>query len=258
MARNSIFQEERKQAILNILKENNRIDVPYMCEIFNISPSTARNDLNRLESENLIKRTHGGAILKVKNGEKEIPSTENEKTMLDEKTLIAKKALDFINDGETVGISTGSSGYALAKALINKNNLTVITNDVKIACFLEQNTNFTIFIIGGVIRNQFHYIMDNVDLPKNISINKFFFSSNGFTIEHGATISDIMLSKNEKILLNLSQKRILLCDHSKLGKTHFAQILPLDKIDEIIVDKGISKSYIKDFENASYHITIAD
>jgi DeoR family fructose operon transcriptional repressor len=256
VAKNSIFLEERKQEILRILKENNRIDVPQMCEIFNISPSTARNDLKLLEKENFIKRTHGGAILKIKD-DKEIPSTENEKAMLDEKTLIAKKALDFIEDGDSIGISTGSSGYALAKALVNKKNLTVITNDVKIACFLEQNTSFTIFIIGGVIRNQFHYIMDNVDLPKNISINKFFFSSNGFTIEHGATISDIMLSKNEKTLLSLSQKRILLCDHSKLGKTHFAQILPLDKIDEIIIDKDISPYFLNEFEKISYHITIA-
>ena len=59
MAKNSIFLEERKQEILRILKENNRIDVPQMCEIFNISPSTARNDLKLLEKENFIKRTHG-------------------------------------------------------------------------------------------------------------------------------------------------------------------------------------------------------
>ncbi|MGD1816166.1 MAG: DeoR/GlpR family DNA-binding transcription regulator [Pleomorphochaeta sp.] len=257
MARNSIFQEERKREILKILKKTNRIDVLEMCEKFNISPSTARNDLKELESEDIIKRTHGGAILKHQPST-EIPSTENEKTMLNEKAAIAKKALQLINDGETIGISTGSTGYALAKELINKKNLTIITNDVKIACFLEQNTSFTIFIIGGVIRNQFHYIMDNVDLPKNISINKFFFSSNGFSIQHGATISDIMLSKNEKTLLNLSQKRILLCDHSKLGTTHFAQILPIDKIDEIIIDNGISKDCIEQFKKVDYQILIAD
>jgi DeoR family fructose operon transcriptional repressor len=257
MARKSIFHEERKQEVLKILTNKNRINVIEMCDMFNISASTARNDLNELEADGIIKRTHGGAILKHKI-DKEISSTENEMVMLDEKAAIAKKTLQLINNGETIGLSTGSTCYALAKELVNKKNLTVITNDVKIAFFLEQNTNFNIFIIGGVIRNNFHYIMTNSDIPQNISINKFFFSCNGLSIDNGATIYDIILSKNEKELLKLSQKRILLCDNSKLEVTHFAQILPIEKIDIIVVDKDISENYIDKLNSFSCEIVISD
>ena len=257
MAHNSIFQEERKQQILKILNNKNRINVIEMCDMFNVSASTARNDLKGLEADGIIKRTHGGAIL-INKIDNEIPSTQNEIIMLAEKAAIAKKTLDLINDGETIGISTGSTGYALAKELVNKKNLTVITNDIKIAFFLEQNTNFNIFIVGGVIRNKFHYIINNADFPKNISINKFFFSCNGFSIENGATIYDIMLSENEKYFLKLSQKRILLCDNSKLEVTHFAQILPIEQIDIIVVDKNISKDYIKKFNSFSCQLVISD
>jgi DeoR family fructose operon transcriptional repressor len=257
MARNSIFQEERKLEVLKVLRNKKRIDVLEMCQKFNISPSTARNDLKELENEDIIKRTHGGAILK-DYIDTEIPSTENEKAMINEKNAIAKKALDLINDGETIGISTGSTGYTLAKKLVSKKNLTVITNDVKTACFLEQNTDFMIFIVGGIIRNKFHYIMNNANIPENISINKFFFSCNGFSLENGATISDMMLADNERIFLNLSQKRILLCDNSKMGITHFAQILPIDKINTIVTDKKISKKYLEQLKKLTSQVIISD
>jgi len=257
MARNSKFQEERKREVLKILDNHNRIDVIEMCEKFSISPSTARNDLKELELDGLLKRTHGGAI-STHNLDMEIPSTENEKAMLKEKRAIALKTLELINDGETIGISTGSTGYELAKMLVSKKNLTVITNDVKTACFLEQNTDFIIFVVGGIIRNKFHYIMNNATLPENISINKFFFSSNGFSIENGATIADMMLADNQRVFLNLSQKRILLCDHSKLDKIHFAQILPIEKIDTMVIDKDIDNKHLEKLKKTNCTILISN
>ncbi len=257
MARSSIFQEERKREILQILMEKKRINITDMCQEFHISPSTARNDLKELEKNGIIKRTHGGALLQKKT-ETEIPSTENEQAMLQQKYEISIKALDLINDGDTIAISTGSTGYALAKNLIGKKNLTVVLNDVKTACFLEQNTLFNLFLFGGIIRNNFHYIMNDTHFPSNISINKFFFSCNGFTIQNGATISDYILAKNQRKLLELSQQRILLCDHSKFGLIHFAQILPVNEIDVIITDKGITTNQREEIEQTSCSVLVAD
>lgn len=237
-----LFAEERQQKTLEIINNKKAIIVPDLCKIFNVSASTVRNDLRVLEKHNLIRRTHGGAILKSKVNLEPLP-IEKEKHMLNQKKLIAKTATEFVEDGDTIAISTGTTTLEFAKELLSKKNLTIILNDIRLASFLEINSDFTLFMLGGIIRKGFHYVNFNgITLPK-ISIDKIFFSCNGLTVLKGATIPDFHLANNIRSLINLSSETILLCDSSKIGLVSFAEIAPIHSIDTIIIDKteGIEK-----------------
>ena len=111
----TLFAEERKDKILQLLKDSEKVTVAQLCELFGISPVTARNDLRDLENENLLRRTHGGAIRMSSSAYELEPSKRDENT--DQKKAIAAVAAEMVADGDTIIIDTGSTCMEFAKLL---------------------------------------------------------------------------------------------------------------------------------------------
>ncbi|MDV3426752.1 MAG: DeoR/GlpR family DNA-binding transcription regulator [Bacillota bacterium] len=244
----SVFAEERKQQILEILHEKQKIVVPELCDYFGVSASTIRGDLKSLQEANLIKRTHGGAIINTKVNWEPLPSAKETHMHL-QKAAIAKTASQLVDDGDIIAICTGTTTLEFAKALLNKKKLTVVVNDIRIASFLEENSDFTLFMVGGIIRRGFHYVITSGYPLPNISIDKVFFSCNSLNAAVGATVPDIQLASSIPQIMKLASEKILLCDSSKVGSVSFAQIVPVSQIDTIIVDSDINPSDLQNLQS---------
>jgi DeoR family fructose operon transcriptional repressor len=255
--RSVIFANERRQKILEIINSNKSISVPELCDCFGVSPSTIRSDLRELESTNQLKRTHGGAIANYKTSYEPLPSVK-ETIMLEQKNAIAQTALSFIEDDDSIAITTGTTTRALLQLLTAKKKLTVITNDINFAVWLEENTDFTIVLTGGFLRNKYHYTRSPVEssLLKLLNIDKLFLSCNGVNCKNGVTTPDIELALNTKSLMDASCEVFLLCDSSKVGQVTFAQISPLEDIDVIITDDEIQDEDIKELSVSCKIITV--
>jgi DeoR family fructose operon transcriptional repressor len=146
----------------------------------------------------------------------------------------------------------------LAKCLLEKKKLTIVLNDINIAAFLEKESDFTIFMLGGIIRKGFHYVNTSGNPLPKISIDKAFFSCNGLNSTMGATVPDFSLAKNTAELLSIAAESILLCDSSKLGAVTFAQIAPLEKISAIVIDSDAEPADLDELSAIeSCHIIIA-
>lgn len=238
----TLFAEERQQKIIETINANGKAVVPVLCEMFGVSASTIRNDLKQLESENLITRTHGGAIRNSKMG-RELSPTDKETQMMTQKKAIAKAALELIDDGDIIAVTTGTTTFELIKLLPEKKNLTVLVNDIRNAVWLEDNTDFDVYILGGMVRRGYHY----VTLPARnefldmINIDKGFFGCNGFSVDRGITAPDFETAKNTRNLLDVCCAAYLMSDSSKLGTITFAQIADLSYINGLIVDADIEK-----------------
>src|SRR5512133_718760 len=119
---------DRQVNILKLLEENNQTSVNELSSRLGVSSATIRQDLSFLESEGLIKRVHGGAVLE---------DAEDLSNRLgvnyDRKLRIARKAAGLVNDGETILIESGSTNALLARELIKKKNITIITTNIYIA-----------------------------------------------------------------------------------------------------------------------------
>ena len=172
--RQTVFAEERKQQILELISKNQKIVVPELCNYFGVSPSTIRNDLRVLQENGLITRTHGGAIRNSKVS-LEPPPVTKQTQMLRQKEAIARAAVDLVDDGDIIAIGSGTTTLEFARKLIHKEKLTVVLNDIRLASFLEEHTNFTLFMLGGVLRNGFHYVNTaGTPLPR-VSLDKLFY-----------------------------------------------------------------------------------
>lgn len=160
-----LFAEERKKEILDLLEKQNKVFVPDLCDFFNVSPATIRTDLRILDNEGLLKRTHGGAV-KLSKATYEPTSDFKLSQKSEEKKKIAEYAIQLIENSDTIALDTGTTTLELAKLLPSKHGLTVITNDIAIATFLEQNSDAKVIMLGGIILKRLQLYLQ-VHLPQN-------------------------------------------------------------------------------------------
>ena len=123
------MKPNRQQQILTLLTARGYTNVTELAARFNVTTETIRRDLNELEKQNLVNRIHGGAIAAAKRTP-ELEYQNRGQFLIQEKKEIARCAADLINDGETVIILSGTTTLAMAEFLLQKKNLTVITNSV--------------------------------------------------------------------------------------------------------------------------------
>lgn len=254
-----LYAEERKSAILDLLKENTKLSVSYICEYFKVSPATIRNDLRELENKGLLKRTHGGVISNLK-ARYEQNSNQKEVKLLNEKKLIANAALSFVEDGDTIAIDTGTTTLEFAKLLSARKRLTVVTNDIEIARILEDIADASIILIGGLVRNGFHCSVGPIAINgiSQLFVDKVFIGTNGITIDEGLTTPDINQAVIKKAMIDIASEVILLTDSSKFGYKAFAKFSPISNVNIIITDKRIDSRIIKELKEKEIEVIIAN
>ncbi len=240
-AQKVFFVEERQTNIKEYIDREKHVTVHELSQYFNVSPSTIRNDLTLLESEGLIHRTHGGAVSinTIRVSEVKEPA-EREETNSRFKNSIARMASKEVQDGDTIGILGGSTSFTLVKALTDKQHLTIVTNDLKIASWVDENTDFDLYVLGGFVKKKFHLMNILTSRLENINLDKVFFASNGFDIAKGATISDVNTALAFRAVIGQSGRCIYMCDSSKIGNIAFAKIVDTADIDVFITDANIS------------------
>ncbi|MGR9048081.1 DeoR/GlpR family DNA-binding transcription regulator [Halobacillus faecis] len=231
-----MYQEERLIGILQFLKENRRISIDQMCEMFDISRDTARRDLVKLEERKAIVRTRGGAIL---------PRTQTTiqnyshrlKTVSFEKQQIGSKAASFIRPGDKIILDTSTTVQACANQ-IRPMDITVITNSIHQAEILSNVENVSIQLLGGFLQkeHQFLYGASVIERLKSYHVDQAFIgvvgiSDSGLSIAHE---EDGMVKRN---MIKQAEQVIVLADHTKFGVTEFFTFAELEDVDVIITDQ---------------------
>lgn len=239
---NNLFAEERKEKIIELINENDKVYVPEMCDLFNVSPATIRNDLNDLEKAGRLKRTHGGAI-SITTFAAEPRADDKKAKNITRKEHIANNAINLINDGEIILIDTGTTTYQLAAIIHQRKNITVVTNDIEIAKEVENINGINIILLGGFLRKGFHCTVGHFNniMLSEISVDKAFVAANGVDIGGGAYTPDIGQAENKKLMISSARNSYLLVDSSKFGRKSFIKFAEIDEFDAVITDNQIEE-----------------
>ena len=139
---------QRRVKILHLIREDGHAKVQDLSKIFNVTDVTIRQDLEALEQMGYIQREHGGAFLKGVGSFAKTGQLFNQ-THLEEKKEIAQKAIQFIQEGDSIILDSGSTTTEIAKLLMNYKDLTVITNALNIALILGENHGINLIVTGG-------------------------------------------------------------------------------------------------------------
>ncbi|WP_437889909.1 DeoR/GlpR family DNA-binding transcription regulator [Phytobacter sp. V91] len=237
---------ERRNKIVDMVNTQGSVSVIELSNTFAISEVTIRADLRLLEEKGLVTRFHGGAakpgISMMDSENQEVGLEERYKLASDPKKRIAQAAAAMIEEGMTVILDSGSTTMLIAEALAKKANITVITNNLPAAFALSENKDITLVVCGGTVRHKTHSMHGTIAERslQGISADLMFVGADGIdttngitTFNEGYSISSVMAAAAHKVVAVL--------DASKFNRRGFNQVLPMDKIDCVITDEGISE-----------------
>lgn len=248
---NVLLSEERRMKIFEYFKSKTSVTTNELIEKFSTSGSTIRRDLEYLANKQLIKRTHSGAIINTPYTEESFIVNYN--FMKEEKRIIARKALELIENNDFIALSGGTTCYMLALEIINSSlkKLTILTNSVNIAnLIIESVKDFKLILTGGIPRKGSYECIGEIALRtiRNFNIDKFFLGVNGISIEGGVTFTNMEESEIAKEIHAHSSKTYIIADHTKFGIIKSARTLEISEVNGIISDL-IPEEFLKRLPN---------
>ncbi|HRU29410.1 MAG TPA: DeoR/GlpR family DNA-binding transcription regulator [Treponema sp.] len=236
-----MFALERHRVIRNYLLEHKQVDVRTLTELLSVSEVTIRRDLEKLEEDHFLVRTHGGALLFEAIREPQTIGISNNAL---EAIDIGRTAVRLIQPGDTILILSGNHCMAMVQAIQSITPLVVLTNDLSIAMELGNHKNKQIVLLGGDLSSKESAVYGALTLDdmKRFHVNKMFVTIDGFS-EH----FELSVSSQEKALLirearNNAEELIILCSADNFNRHAFYSFGTAKSGDTIITDRKISDS----------------
>jgi len=251
------FAIERRDQVLRFITQRGRITVDELIDEFKVSGATIRRDLEFLEKQNLIQRAHGGAISKSRVIF-EPDYSEQKERFLEEKKRIGREASKLVEEREVIFLEASTTVLQLAKHIRNKRNLTIVTNSLDVARELEGNGEIELILTGGILKRRTRALIGPLAETsfKQIRVDKAFMGVSALDISYGITMATLEEAQTRKEIHQAANKIIVLSDHSKFGKQNFAYIAPVNSIDILVTDKGISEKTKREMEKMGIEVRI--
>jgi DeoR family transcriptional regulator, fructose operon transcriptional repressor len=234
-----MFPEERRANIVDVLSRYGSRSVSDLAKDLEVSEVTVRQDLDLLEKQKVLRRTHGGAILNSKVSFEPVFQFETN-DFKEEKIKIGLAAIEFVSDGDTLILDSGTTILELARNLKYRKNLTVLTNSLNVAMILEDYQDINILVTGGTLSPKQHCLVNPFArfILEKIHADIAFLSVSGIVAEHGISSINIAEAEIKNCFIQCARRSIILADSSKIGNISLAKIADVDEINHLITDKN--------------------
>ncbi len=243
---------KRRATILDLLEKQGDISVVNLSRMFNVSEVTIRNDLAKLEDKGLLIRTRGGAIKKVPITY-DLSLNQRLNKNKSEKQKIGKRALEYIKNGDTIVIDSGSTTLEVAKNLASFKDIKLITNSLPIADLAADFNGVEVIVPGGILRKEMRSLVGPMAERSlmNYHCDIAFLAVDGIEANDGIYTPVIHEATLCRIMMQVSKQVVVVCDSSKFLRKSFVKIAPITDVDIIITDAGIpaaEKARLKESE----------
>lgn len=237
------MKRKRQEYIVNRVAGDSNVTIELLAAELNVSEMTVRRDLKELESnEQIIRTTH--SILLKDSFLNEVPFVKKQLVNIEEKRLIAKKAMQFIKANETILLDAGTTTLEICKLLKSVDfTVRIITNDIKAAAELI-DSHHEVIILGGTVQQNIGsmYGTQTIDVLNNIRVNVSFVGTQAMTIDEGIFAPTIERAKVKRLMMKCGQEAYLVVDSSKLNLTSFAKISDFSDFNAIITDDSLERN----------------
>ncbi len=245
--------QARENEVLKLLADDDSLTVSRLARSIGVSEVTIRKTLERLEHKGVLIRSHGGAI----------PAFHPEilvrqSSCLEEKQRIAKAAAALISDGDTVMLNSSTTGVLIARYLLGKRGVRIVTNSTLVLPFARMNPLLQVTLIGAEFRPATEALVGPlaIETLDHYHAKFAFIGTAGFSVEHGVTAHVAEEAAVVKKLTERSETTILVADSTKYGRTGFVCFLQMRDVDRVITDAGLRAEAKAELEEAGVEVSL--
>jgi DeoR family transcriptional regulator of aga operon len=258
---------ERLSAVLDLLAESGQVEVDAIVERLDVSPATARRDLDALAQQQLLTRTRGGAV--AHSVAYDLPIRYKNQQHPAAKAAIARAASALVPRGAVIGLCGGTSATAIADALMARADimepssdpgLTVVTNAINIAMQLAMRPQIKTVVTGGVVHARSYELVGAYAdaVLGNITLDLAFIGVNGVDASVGPTSHDEREAAVNALMASRATHAVIVADASKIDKRAFASIGARRLFSTIITDDAITRDQRRRLTDAGYDVIVAE
>lgn len=254
----NLSASERRAQISKIVFSLGEVRIEQLRDIFNVSEVTLRRDLEILESQNMIRRVRGGAV---PNTTPPLETLFQEKlsSHTDKKREIAAVAASLVEDGQVVSLSAGTTTTYIARELMKKKELTIVTTAVNIAAELAGNDHITLVMIGGIVRKGSYASVGHIadEALSSMYTDWAFIGVDGVDLQGGFTTPNLLEGRTDSIMLRTATKGVIVADHSKFEKIAFSPVARVNEPYLFITDNGAPEEYVRLLREKGCNVLVA-
>ncbi len=234
-----MIRYERHRKIIDILEKKQTASIKELSELVFASEASVRRDIAALEDMGYLRRIYGGVVLsKYKNSI--VPVELRDADNVAAKELVARRAAELIFDGATLLMDASSTVRRMLKYIDPHYEIKIITNNQRI--FTDAvSASFTLYCTGGVFGKENHDFLGAAaeNYLRQVHADLAFFSSQG--ISENGEITDVSEEETSfrRVMLERADRRVFLCDSSKIGVKKVFTLCNKDYLDDIICDKKL-------------------
>jgi DeoR family fructose operon transcriptional repressor len=256
----SLLAEERRFRIREILSRERTVSASELIRTLDVTAATIRRDLAALEKEGVLVRSHGGAVSRASSTNFQPSYEALGRSHRAEKQAIAREAERLILDGETVFLEGSTTVYELARRLLHRNRLTVITNSPPIVEELQRSQHVSVISTGGELQKDVFYL-SGVWAQRALSeirVDKAVLGVSAIDPSYGISTASQAEAQIKKMILKSARVSIAVADHSKFGNQGFAYVGPITDIDILVTDSAADPQYLRPLREAGVELILAD
>jgi DeoR/GlpR family transcriptional regulator of sugar metabolism len=252
-----MLAEERRSRLLELVRVHGFAALPDLAEQLDVSESTVRRDLDFLEESGEARRTHGG-VLYTGPSPKVQHFDDRQAMNWEKKRLIAARASQFIDDGDTVLLDGGSTTYELARKLVGR-PLQIVTNSLPVASLFTSSDRADLVFVGGYVHARTGVTLGPYanQMLSELNVRRAVLSVAGVN-ERGYYNSNLLLVETERVMMQAADEVMVVADSTKFGRSSLAHLCALGDIDRLVVDAEISAEWRTRMENAGVEVIVAE
>lgn len=248
----------RRRQILDGLQAAGVVRVAELAERMNVAEETIRRDLDKLQRDGLLMRTHGGAIAP-RRDRREVSLAERSATMIAEKQAIARHALGLLAAGDVVALDSSTTVLELARLIPNM-PLTVVTNGMQTASVLAPLDLVEVYCTGGQIAGNSASLVGPLaeGVVRQFGVTKAFMSCKGVDASRGLSEASVGHASVKRAILAVADRVILMADHTKLSVQSTAYFADLSVCNPLITDQGADPEFLEKLQQLDVEVVVAD
>ena len=241
---------ERRNAILAKLNVEGKVIVTDLSREFDVTEETIRRDLEKLDNEGLATKTYGGAVAN-QNLNVDLPYNVRKRANVERKQKIAGKIAEMINDGDYIMLDASSTAIYVTKCILNRKNITLITNSVEIMMELADKSDWNILSTGGSLKKGALSLVgaSAERMIRGFHVDLAICSSKGIDMNMGITDSNEKDSEIKRAIFAAANKKILAVDATKFDKISFVHVCNISEIDTVVTDQAPNDRWVEYFKD---------